>query len=363
MERENVIQKDLELRNLPELFSGGDRQKWGQQRGKILDVLENEVYGKTPEFTGKVYSFVESRMESGFGGTAIKEWIRLSFETPAGMYSFPFQLIFPKTEGKKPVFVHLAFQQKTLSALNSDELNEYMPLEEILDNGYIVANLFYENVTSDTPERNGLACAYPETEGSWGKIGMWAFAASRVVDYLLTRPEVDPKRIAVTGWSRLGKTALWCGAQDERFSVVISTESGCGGAAIHRGKEGEKISDITQRFPYWFCKKYQSFCGHESDASFDQHFLLACVAPRTLLIGSAQEDQWADPKSEFLSVISASSVYQKLGKRGIEFPERYPQAGQRYLDGDVGYWIRKGGHGVIREDWIVQMNYRVIHGV
>lgn len=358
-----MVREDLKKRNLPELFPDGDRKEWSKRRRELIDLLEREVYGKTPEFSGKLYSFIESRSESGFGGTAIKEWIRLSFETPAGMYSFPFQLVVPKTGGKKPVFVHLAFQQKTLMPLVSDELNEYMPLEEVLDNGYIVANLFYENVTSDTPERNGLACAYPETAESWGKIGMWAFAASRIMDYLFTRPEVDSKRIAVTGWSRLGKTALWCGAQDGRFSAVISTESGCGGAAIQRGKEGERVSDITRRFPYWFGKKYQSFGGHESEAPFDQHFLLACVAPRVLLIGSAQEDQWADPKSEFLSAVAASEVYRKIGKKGLMFPEQYPQPGQKYLDGDVGYWIREGGHGAIRKDWIVQMEYRAIHGV
>jgi hypothetical protein len=187
---------------------------------------------------------------------------------------------------------------------------------------------------------------------------MWAFAASRVLDYLLTRAEIDGARVAVSGWSRLGKTALWCGAQDERFSMAISTESGCGGAALHRGKAGESPRDIVGRFGYWFCPNYAVHAENAAEAPFDQHFLLACVAPRALFVGSARMDEWADPVSEFLGAAAASAAYTLLDAKGLVAPDGFPRPGRELLEGSIGYLLREGSHGMSRQDWLSHMRFR-----
>ena len=160
----------------------------------------------------------------------------------------------------------------------------------------------YNDVTRDTEDNfeSGIAKMYPRrNDGTdWGKIGMWAFAASRMMDYIQTLPEIDRQRVYVAGHSRLGKTAIWCGVQDERFAGVVSNDSGCSGAAVTRGKKGEHVVHITKNFPFWFCKNYQKYIENEENMPFDQHQLLALVAPRPLCVGSATEDEWADPQSE-----------------------------------------------------------------
>lgn len=378
----SMMESYLRERNLPDFLDGEKAENWTQRRVEILSMLSEHVYGITPAFHTEVYSFTEARDQEALGGMAIQEWVRLSFQTPKGMYSFPFQLLIPQKQGPHPAFVHLSFPQKEEYPIGLTALREPMPVEEILDAGYAVANIFYDSVTSDWQIRDGLARAYPdEKPNSWGRIGMWAFAASRVLDYLLTRKEIDSTRVAVGGWSRLGKAALWCGAQDQRFSAVFSTESGCSGAALQRGKTGEQIKDITDRFAYWFCPNYKSFAGRETEMPFDQHFLLACIAPRPVFIGSAKEDGWADPFSEFLGAAAASKAYKLLGRKGLVMPKAESEAakclqavrGGRHIededqevilpDGEIGYFMRQGRHGMSRRDWMAHLHFRKIHNI
>lgn len=371
-----MLEKYLKERDLPDVLEGAVGQEWEKRRRKMLELLSKYVYGYTPKFNTRLYSYVEAREETACNGLAICEWIRLSFQTPGGMYSFPFQLILPKKEGRYPTFLHIAFRGKEESSFGIHEVNEQIPVEELILSGYAVANLFYEDVTSDGPQKDGLARAYGNTDltresekndlagtsendgkSSWGKIGMWAFAASRVMDYLEMRDEIDSEKVAVSGWSRLGKTALWCGAQDERFALVISTESGCCGAALQRGKKGEKIQQITDRFPYWFCEKFGEFSQKEEELPLDQHFLLGCIAPRALFVGSAEEDSWADPESEFLGAAAASEVYEMLGVKGLETKGQLPQVGEKLFGGKIGYMMRPGCHGMSLLDWRAHMEF------
>lgn len=359
-----MLSKAIYKRMLPDLLAGTNAIHWASRREELLAILSNEVYGVTPPFTTELYSFIESEDVEALGGKAVKKWIRLSFMTPQGMYSFPFRLTIPKKRERPAVFVHLTFQQTVQAALSPSALDEYLPYEEVIDAGYAIADLFYEDVTSDTAKQDGLARAYSKEETKdWGKIGMWAFAASRVLDYLLSQENIDSQRIAIGGWSRLGKAALWCGAQDERFSLVISTESGCGGAALQRGKTGETVYDITQRFGYWFSPNYKKYATKENTAPFDQHFLLACIAPRHLFIGSAQNDAWADPLSEFLSAVAASPAYHLLGEKGLVSSNASPLVAQELFEGNIGYFMRPGHHAMSRTDWLAHMRYRDLHTV
>ena len=253
--------------------------------------------------------------------------------------------------------------------------DKYYHAEEVLDNGYAVVSVNYTNITLDNRRcleqnvkekyfQDKLAAMYPRTgSASWGKIAMWAWAASRIMDYLCGRDDIDRNRIAVIGHSRLGKTALWCAAQDERFSAVMANCSGCAGDSLFRGRQGEMIQDITREFPYWFCENFKSYVGLENEVPFDQHDLLSLIAPRGLCIGAAVEDQWADPVSQFLSAAAASPAWELYGQRGLICEDRLPVAGDFFAEGRVSFHLRQGSHFLSRTDWLNYMQYRKKHQV
>ena len=188
---------------------------------------------------------------------------------------------------------------------------------------------------------------------------MWAYAASRALDYLLTRDEVDHKHIAVVGHSRLGKTALWCAACKMSASLweYLTTpnwrSSYC--KTLYRRT---CIRFIKAGSWDWFCETFKGYSGYEDiNMPYDQHFVLAAIAPRHICVGSAELDKGADPKSEFLSCVTASQVYKLLGYRGIVTPDEYPVADTSLHEGEIGYHIRTGHHYFSRYDWKQYMKF------
>lgn len=373
-----MIREELAARKLPELLRMNDgravtAENWRERRAELLDLLSSEEYGYSPEAPKEVRAIVEKRDNKAFEGKAFQETIRVEFDTPKGVFSFPFELVVPYSDKKVPLFLQINFRPEVP--------DRYQPTEEILDNGFAVASFWYLDVTSDDAMdgdydseadehrfrnwfRDGIARMYPRDEKTgWGKIGMWAFAASRVLDCLWDRPEIDRERVAVCGHSRLGKTALWCAAQDERFAMAISNDSGCSGAAITRGKQGERIAAITKNYPYWFCGKYRAYVELEEELPFDQHALIATIAPRAVYVSSAAEDIWADPCSEFLATAAASEVWEMLGETGLVTPDELPGEDCVLDDGRVAYEVRKGTHFFSRTDWVRHMAYRKKHGI
>lgn len=331
---------------------------WEKRRLELLDVLWREEYGyplKAPQNVSAKITSIDNKCASGH---ARLEYIDLSFQAEKGEFVLPIKFFVP-TDGKKhPTIVLINFRP--------DPYDMYFPIEEILDNGFALALVCYKDITSDNDDfSDKLAGLYnrPHDGTGWGKISLWAFGVSRVIDYMQTREEVDVDNIAVAGHSRLGKTALLCAAQDTRVKFVFVNGSGCGGVALEQIKHegGETIKDMSRNFPFWFCENRDKYADDIENMPFDQHFLVAAVAPRYVAIGCADLDAWADPYSEQLNGIVASAAWELYGKKGLIAPETPAPIGSVYNDGCISYHLRDGIHFFGRNDWLNYMAFMKKH--
>jgi hypothetical protein len=238
------------------------------------------------------------------------------------------------------------------------------PVETILHRGYAFATVYRGDVDPDTKDgyAQSLRAAYPELQNrpdNFSTIGAWAWALSRVMDYLQSDSDVDAKRVAVFGWSRLGKAALWAGATDPRFAMVISNESGAGGAKLFRRDVGETILQLNTNFPYWYCANFKQYNGRDATLAFDQHIVIAMIGPRPVYIASAIDNAGADPEGEFLAAVAADPVYRLLGVEGM--PTTQWPAVNHPVAGQIGYHVRSGAHDVTAYDWQQFLNFADVH--
>jgi len=353
--------------NLPKLleFADGSPVKsigdWQKRRKEILELLCEEEYGVRPVDPSFVVGTINEENVNAYAGKAIEQSLTLSMEVNNKSFSFPLKIFIPKLVDNPMMIVYIAFRPNVP--------DRYLPIEEIIDNGFAVATFCYNDIAADKEDyfTGGLAGILKKGDqrppNDTGKIMMWAWAASRVMDYLQTRNDIDHKNIAVMGHSRLGKTALVAAAYDERFAFSFPNDSGCSGDAITRGKEGEHVVDITERFPFWFCPNYKKYVNREDEMPFDQHFLVAAIAPRFVCAGTAVEDKWADPNHQYLCYVVADEVYKFLGKEGFIHPDRLPQIDDIFHEGTLGFHMRSGKHFHSRYDWQRFMDFMRKHRI
>lgn len=333
------------------------RENWEIRRQEMLQLLRKYSYGHTPDVAVTVKAEHTEKGLYHCAGKCVEEFVTLTYETEYGTGRFPIQIFTPTAIEKPPVFLHIAFGLAP---------HRYIPVEEIIDAGYALVAVDYQDMVNDNhfgDFSGGIAEHFGTTdkraEEEWGKIGMWAWGASRVLDYLISeRTNLDTEKVALIGHSRLGKTALWCAAQDERFAAVISNDSGYGGAASSKHGTGERVTDFIRAGSWdWYCENFKKFTGDlEDEKPYDQSFLLALIAPRYLLVGSAEQDPGADPTAEFLTTLHASCAWELLGKQGL-VAEEMPQAPACFDDGNVHYHLRKGLHYLSGEDWAAYIRF------
>ncbi len=373
-----------------------DAAAWSEwRRPEILHLFETYQFGRTPQ---PPYAVHFETLESGataLNGTAIRKQIPIHFSAdPAGPKATMLLYIPANHKGPASVFLGLNFdgnhtvaadpgirlgetwthqrgrkervRQMPAESTRGDDAESWQ-VEKLLSRGFALATIYYGDIEPDFDGgmkygvrplffRTGQTEPAPD---DWGAIGAWAWGLSRAADYLQTDPDIDARRIALMGHSRLGKTALWAGAQDPRFAIVISNESGEGGASLSRRSYGEDLRNLNTEFPHWFCGNYHRYTGHEAELPVDSHMLMALIAPRPLYIASAELDRESDPRGEFLAAVAASPVWSLYGKKGIA-TDRMPDLHQPVGD-LVTYHIRGGKHDVTAYDWEQYLRFAERH--
>ncbi|CCH51674.1 hypothetical protein BN8_00616 [Fibrisoma limi BUZ 3] len=362
------------------------RDGWEKRRAELLALFAEHVYGKTPTQSVRLRFQTLQTDNNALNGRAIRKQVAIFFTDYPKLPPIEVLLYVPKAARQPvPVFLGLNFcgnhcvstegdlplsTRWMSTAVGGEIVNRQngepratekargfqarrWPIDTILAHGYAVATAYYGDIEPDHPKgwQSGIRSVLGDTAraDNWGAIGAWAWGMSRILDYLQTDPAIDAQRVIGIGHSRIGKAALWAGAQDRRFAAVISNESGEGGAALARRWYGETVERINNSFPHWFCGRYKTYGKQVANLPVDQHELLTLIAPRPLYVASAEGDQWSDPKGEFLGADLTEPVYKLYGKTGIggaEFPGVNQPVGQT-----VRYHNRTGKHDVTDYDW------------
>jgi hypothetical protein len=359
-------------------------KKWmKKRRPELLDFFSDHIYGNIPgELDISSWNIVE-QSDNALNGKAHRKQVDVIFNKDGRTLIFNILMYLPKNIEKAPLFLGYNFYgnhticddvniiiseawardnpsfgiiNNQLTEQSRGVRNNRWSVEMIVDAGYGLATIYYGEIDPDKNDFNDGIHPFFYADGQyrpnaneWGSISAWSWGLSRALDYLEQDQDVDASKVIVFGHSRLGKTSLWTGARDERFAAVISNNSGCGGAALSKRRFGETVGRINDSFPHWFCRNFLEYNMNEEELPADQHELIALIAPRPVYVASAVEDQWADPRGEFLSAYYATPVYELFGKKGIP-SDKMPELNEP-IQNTVAYHIRSGVHDVTDYDW------------
>ena len=369
-----------------------DARTWRERRRpEILRIVEENQYGKAP---ARPAEMTFDRFDAGtpaFGGRATRKQVTIYFTKDRSDNYVDLLVYLPaKASGPVPLLLEVGWGPNNLSvddqgvkvgrawngrtktrtpAVEGRSIGGPLNVVQMVERGYGVATFNYNDIDPDSLDSlaHGIRARYLKNGATepaadeWGSIAAWGWGISRIIDYLETDPQVDARRIAITGASRLGKTVLWAGARDERIALVIASVSGEGGAALSRRNYGETVAHLVAptRFPYQFARNYAKWAGRMNDAPYDAHLIISLIAPRPLLLQTGYTDKWSDPYGEFLAARAATPVYELLGKKGIEGASQ-PRLGQPMMN-TLGYLMHDGGHGVLAADWPVFLDFMDRH--
>ena len=355
-------------------------KQWEQKRRPELKKLFQEhMYGQIPPKPKTIDFKVLSEHDDFLGGKAVLKNVRISFGSPdAPMIDL--MVVSPKGKQKSPAFLVLNFcgnhavtddkrvplqrgwakcspNNRATDADRGGQAKDW-PLEEIVGRGYALATFCNNDVDSDRADVSDGVYKWLAPDApphNRGTIAAWAWGFHRAMDYLVTDKAIDPKRVATVGHSRNGKTSLLAAAMDERFALAIPHQAGCGGTAPSRGTIGESVAQINKGFPHWFNAEFKKYNDAPQKLPFDQNCLVALMAPRPVLFSNAVEDQWANPSGQFEVLQAADPVY-KLLKAGGLGADSMPELG-KLVNSKLGYFIRPGKHSMIKEDWMIFLEF------
>ena len=353
--------------DLPNLFEDEDDQKvltkkdWEIRRPAVVEMLAREMYGRSPVAATRQSMHLVSVDHNALDGRATAKIIQIRLGVENRELTMELKMFLPNRDaGAIPVFLLINHRGPENLDMTRKVRNGYWPVEEVIERGYGIAGFQVSDIDPDSHDefKNGVHGLFGTSiQGdSWGSLAAWGWGASRAMDYFISDPDIDGSKVAVMGHSRSGKAALWAGARDSRFSFVISNNSGCGGAALSRRRFGETVDRINTAFKHWFCGNFERYNDREYALPFDQHFLIASIAPRAVYVASASRDLWADPVGEYQALYRASQVYELYGDRGLPVSVP-PAAGHPVSSGRMGYHIREGGHGLETYDWHRYMDF------
>ena len=374
----------------PLLQQGEGRKGWELRRKELIQTIAATEYGCRPEMDYTVSWKLLSR-QVVLDGRAERLITDITVTTQLGSHTFPVYTFLPKSKEKVASTLLICSQSRVLASqklpegFSLDDLPKlfeklhiimdgpmhlggparaldmavdmdsgHWPVRMMIERGHAVFGFYATEAQPDNGAfAEGLATIFGTTkdrkEQEWGVLAVWSFAASCVMDYLRSLPEIDAEAIGIAGHSRCGKAALWAGVIDERFAWVMPNNSGCCGAAQLRGKHGENMASINLLMPYWFAPAFGKYVGREQELPFDQHTVLALVAPRLLHVASGSTDFWADPIGEHRSTFLANEVYRLYGSPAM--PEAFPEVNTPVEAGAVGYHLRQGPHLLTEYDW------------
>ncbi len=374
----------------PVLKAGESREAWESRREELLHCIAANEYGFRPDMPYTV-SWEEENEETLPDGTGIRRIVNITVKTDLGSYSYPLYVVRPAKAEKAPTVLLICSQSRVVKPrqlppgfspdqipemmkqmgiimdgpmdmgspqaldMNVDLDNGHWPVPAVISRGFAMAGFY---ATDAEPYGacfpGGLAEIFGTKQerraDEWGILAVWAFAAQCAMDYLVQADHIDADHIAVAGHSRCGKAALWAGANDTRFFCTMPNNSGCSGAALTRNKHGENLKSINLMMPCWFAPNYGKFVNDVDALPFDQHMLLAAVAPRALYVTGGSDDHWADPPGEHASAVLSSPVFELYGDAPL--PPEMPEPNGVVHAGRLGYHLRKGPHLLAEFDWM-----------